>query len=701
MWHFFSRLFASDFMPHRMCYLDDSGVLWLNVIADSLTALAYYLIPVLLFYFVRRRRDVGFRWVFAAFGVFILACGTSHVLEAVTVWDPVYRLEGTVKAITAIASLTTFVALFHMTPEILRLPSPAQLTAVNQQLAAEIEERRGAEAQVRRMNEELEERVMVRTAQLTESEAQFRQLADVLPQLVWRAGPEGKIEYANPRWSEYAGIVPGAVGGPKWMSLMHEADAQAACERWEHSVRTGDPFDGEYRLRGKDGQYRWFLARSRPVLATHGKIHHWFGTFTDIDDQKRASEDVSRALQDVRNEMHKRREVEAQLVQAQKMEAIGRLAGGVAHDFNNLLTVILGYSELMREESAGNASALDCVNEVRKAAQRASALTNHLLAFSRRQVSAARVLDLNEAVRQIEKMIERIIGEDVRLSLRLANGLPHVKLDPNQLDQVIMNLAVNSRDAMPGGGRLTLETAAIEWSSEYGDGHPNLKPGNYVMLAVSDTGCGMDARTRSLLFEPFFTTKEKGKGTGLGLSIVYGIVKQSGGDILVYSEPGQGAVFKIYLPAVAAGADGTTGTAPEAAGFAGKSARAAKTEAHGKTILLVEDEDQVRTLTRTMLSKLGYQVMEASSGTQALQILEKNPGAISLLLADIVMPEMSGPELARRVTSVLPAIAVLFMSGYTGGGVLDQGLLDPGTPFIQKPFTVDYLADRVREALAG
>jgi two-component system, cell cycle sensor histidine kinase and response regulator CckA len=322
-----------------------------------------------------------------------------------------------------------------------------------------------------------------------------------------------------------------------------------------------------------------------------------------------------------------------------------------------------------------------------------------LLAFSRKQVSVPRVLDLNEVVRQIEKMLHRIIGEDVQLHLRLADGLPPVKVDPNQIDQMIMNLAVNSRDAMPDGGQLTLETAPVSWSSEYGDTHPNLRPGNYVMLAVSDSGYGMDAQTRSRLFEPFFTTKEKGKGTGLGLAIVYGIVKQNGGDILVYSEPGQGTVFKVYFPTAAEVSGGVPVDVAEAADVPTHSVEAPSPDAPAPTILLVEDELQVRRLTSAMLSRLGFQVMEAGSASEALELLDHNSTPISLLLADVVMPGMSGPELARKVSSLRPGMAVLFMSGYTGGGVLGQGLLDPGTPFIQKPFTFKSLADQIRHAL--
>ena len=279
MVRFLTGLFSSDFMPHRMCYLNDTAVLWVNVLSDLLTALAYYLIPILLFYFLRRRRDVNFRWIFVAFALFILACGTTHLLGAVTVWNPVYRLEGLVKAITAAASLATFVLLARMMPEILALPSPSALAVVNHRLEVEIQERSAAEAEVRRINEGLEVRVLERTAQLSQSEASFRQLADALPQMVWVAGPDGRLEYANARWSDYAGIVPGSPGGPPWTSIVHAEDAPAAIAQWEHSVGTGEPLDGEYRMRGKNGGFRWF------------------GTFTDIDDHKRDAGQLARALE--------------------------------------------------------------------------------------------------------------------------------------------------------------------------------------------------------------------------------------------------------------------------------------------------------------------------------------------------------------------------------------------------------------------
>jgi CheY-like chemotaxis protein len=327
---------------------------------------------------------------------------------------------------------------------------------------------------------------------------------------------------------------------------------------------------------------------------------------------------------------------------------------------------------------------------VLQAAERASALTNQLLAFSRRQVAMPSVLDLNQVVQHIDKMLHRIIGEDVELQLKLAAGLSPVKADPSHIDQVIMNLAVNARDAMPNGGSLTIETADVQLTEEYAGSPLGIAAGWYVMLAVSDTGTGMDELTKSRIFEPFFTTKEKGKGTGLGLSIVYGIVKQNGGEILVYSEPGRGTAFKIYLP-----------VALEAAEDRRTARGATQAVAATETILLVEDEHQVRNLTRAMLGRQGYRILDAGSAVEALTLARDTAVPIDLLLTDIVMPQMNGLELAKEIMAARPGIKVLFMSGYTDSAVVKQGILTAEMPFIKKPFTSASLHSKVREVLGG
>jgi signal transduction histidine kinase/ActR/RegA family two-component response regulator len=395
-------------------------------------------------------------------------------------------------------------------------------------------------------------------------------------------------------------------------------------------------------------------------------------------------------LDRVGNLIATRNQLEEQLRQSQKLDAIGHLAGGIAHDFNNLLTAILGYNAMLSDEIQDRPEALEYAAEVRMAAEKAGALTFQLLAFSRRQVIQPLVLDLNASVANMEKMLRRIVGEDIELEVRAADELHLVRADPSQVDQLIMNLVVNARDAMPEGGKLTVETCNAELTREYSGLHIGVQPGHYAMLAVSDTGMGMDAATRSRIFEPFFTTKDPGKGTGLGLSIVYGIVKQSGGDIFVYSEPGLGTSFKVFLPMVAGEANR-------------KSARTHQMHpaVGGESILLVEDEDQVRNLTRVMLKREGYRVLEAASGDEALALIGNRRERIDLLLTDIVMPRMRGTELAKEARALRPKLKVLYMSGYTDTSVVSRGAIEPGAPFIQKPFSALDLYEKVRQCLGN
>ncbi len=383
-----------------------------------------------------------------------------------------------------------------------------------------------------------------------------------------------------------------------------------------------------------------------------------------------------------------RRLLEEQFRQAQKMEAVGQLAGGVAHDFNNLLTAILGYADVLASKLPSDSSLQEEIGEIRGAGQRAAALTRQLLAFSRKQVLEPVVLRLNDLVGNLEKMLGRVIGEDVQFVTRLDLSEGNVRADPGQLEQVIVNLIVNARDAMPKGGKLTIETADVELDGAYAERHAMVPPGRYMMLAVSDTGVGMDSETQARIFEPFFTTKEKGKGTGLGLSTVYGIVKQSGGYIWVYSEPGKGTTFKVYLPRVEEAVSGVPTRSMVSLPVLGI-----------ETILLVEDERAIRALALSVLEKHGYRVLEAGSGKDALERVRGEARPIHLLLTDLGMPEMSGTELASRLRELHPDIRVLFMSGYTDDGVVRNGQLGRGRAFLQKPFTPSALARKVREVL--
>ncbi len=447
---------------------------------------------------------------------------------------------------------------------------------------------------------------------------------------------------------------------------LHTVSDPANREQIRTFIRSGYRIsDSETREHDRDGRSRVFLNNVIGFLEDGHLVRVW-GTQRDVTDQ---------------------RHLEEQFRQSQKMEAVGQLAGGIAHDFNNLLTAILGNAQLLlRDLPAGDAKRGD-VEEIRKASERAASLTRQLLAYSRRQMLQPVVLDLNVVVAEMDKMLRRLIGEHIALATVLAPDLGRVRADPNQIEQVIVNLAVNARDAMTEGGKLTIETANIDLDEPFAQTHLGSLPGPYAMLAVTDSGTGMDGTVRAHLFEPFFTTKEVGKGTGLGLATVYGIVKQSDGYISVYSEPGHGSSFKIYLPRI---------TAP-----AGPAGAAQKTGAERgtETVLVVEDEPAVLTLSRRALEAHGYVVLAASDAAAAMRIVERHGGTIHLLVTDVVMPGLSGRELADRLTSRRPGIRVLYMSGYPGDAVVQHGALPLGSAFLQKPFSADGLARKVRDVL--
>jgi two-component system cell cycle sensor histidine kinase/response regulator CckA len=396
----------------------------------------------------------------------------------------------------------------------------------------------------------------------------------------------------------------------------------------------------------------------------------------------------SRLYQETRRACEELSQTQDQLTQARKMEAVGRLAGGIAHDFNNLLTVLIGRSQLLLRRLGAQDPVRADIEVMEQTADRAADLTRQLLAFSRKQVLQPTVLDLNAVVANLAEMLRRLIGEDIALATALDPALGRAKADPGQIEQIVINLAANARDAMSEGGRLTLETANTDLDAAYARCHVDVHPGPYVMLAVSDTGVGMTPETQAQIFEPFFTTKAPGQGTGLGLATVYGIVKQSGGHIWVYSEPGRGTTFKIYLPRLEEAVD------PSVA----RLVRPEPARGH-ETILLVEDELAVRTLVRDVLLAHGYTVLEARHGRDALRISERHSGPIHLMLTDVVMPEMSGRELAKRLVTLRPTMPVIYMSGYTDTAVVHHGVLDPGTTFLQKPFTPDALVRKIQQVL--
>jgi PAS domain S-box-containing protein len=510
-------------------------------------------------------------------------------------------------------------------------------------------------------------------AALRESEANFRSLTEAMPQLVWITRADGSYVFVNRRWVEYTGLTLGDIEGEGWSKPFHPDDLARAEAAWKKATQSGGTYSLEVRLRRVDGIYRWSLVRAVPVVDAAGDVIKWFGTCTDIDDLKQAAAQLQ--------------QTEEQLRQAQKMEAVGRLAGGVAHDFNNVLSVILSYTTLVLDELEPGATIRDDIEQVKRAGERATDLTRQLLAFSRQQMLSLRVLDLSRVVLDMGKMLARLLGEDVELSLLTSSPVDHVRADPSQIEQIVMNLAVNARDAMPRGGKLTIEVVNVALD----EGHyPDVAPGRYVMLAVTDTGTGLDAATRERIFEPFFTTKETGKGTGLGLSTVFGIVQQSKGHIHVDSEVGKGATFKVYLPATNLALDTVAATEPLVAALRGS-----------ETILLVEDDEQLRVLNCAILRRNGYEVLDAPNGADALLVSEKFASTIHLLLTDVVMPRMSGRELAERLVPMRPGMKVLYVSGYADTSIVQHGVLEEGIAFLQKPITPVAFLRKVREVLAA
>jgi two-component system cell cycle sensor histidine kinase/response regulator CckA len=508
-------------------------------------------------------------------------------------------------------------------------------------------------------------------AALRQAEHNYRTIFHNAVAGMYQSTPSGRLLSVNPACAQICGFESPEQFVVQIKDLARDlyVDAQRREEFKQLAELYGTVTNFEFQIRRPDGKKAWVLQNARVVKDDEGRTAYYEGSMQDITERKL---------------------LEEQLRQSQKMEAIGRLAGGVAHDFNNALAVIQGYSELLQSALAADAPQHKHVDEILNAGRRAASLTRQLLAFSRKQPMMPVVLDLNSVVADVEKMLRRLIGEDVELVIKREARLKFVRADRGQLEQVLMNLAVNARDAMPKGGKLLVETRNTVLDESYFEQHGYGKPGDYGMLSVSDTGCGMDKETQARIFEPFFTTKPQGKGTGLGLSTVYGIVKQAEGFISVYSEPGNGSTFRIYLPQVEAPLQKEIRRQVSAALPNGS-----------ETILLVEDEDPLRRLAAGCLRTNGYTVLEARDGKSAIELAAQHTDPIHLLLTDVIMPQMSGRELADKLAAQRPEMRVLFMSGYTHDLVTQHGVLESGTPLLEKPFGIETLLSKARSALEG
>ena len=683
------NVLSSAYMPHLYCYLGSTSLAWTHAIADIVIGLAYLAISGTLAYLIYRgQSDLPFHGLFFAFALFIIACGSSHLIEAITVWYPVYVLAAAIKVLTAIASIATALILPLVFPDILLLVRTARSSEARRVLLETVLiERDAAQQALKQSNAALEQRVRDRTAQITSA----KEVLEV--EVIERRRNEEMLRQSEERFSK------AFCSNPLPMTISTETEGRyldvndafltlVGSERTSVIGRTMTelgiwvkPEDRISMMKGLSNEGR--VTGLATQIRTHG------GTVREATVSAEQIELLGQlCVLAVTQDTTEMKRLQTQSQQAQKMEAVGCLAGGVAHDFNNLLGVIIGYCDLSIDTLTPDLLVAKHLVQIKKAADRGAHLTRQLLAFSRQQVVTPKVLDLNAVVNAASQMLSRVVREDMILAYQTAIPLGTIKADSGQIEQVLLNLVVNARDAMPNGGNITVETANVELDEKYCLGHEPVVAGQYVMLSVRDNGCGMDEATKAHIFEPFFTTKQTGKGTGLGLASVYGIVKQSGGYVWVYSEVGRGTTFKLYFPRVRAVVE-ASGPQP------------IYTESIGgdETILLVEDEAALREVTTLTLQSAGYTLVVADGPAEAIQLAKTRREPIHLLLTDVVMPHINGVELSKLLRASRPRLKVIFASGYGGEELARQISIAPDAVLLEKPFSKDILLTKVRAVL--
>lgn len=624
---------SENFMPHGHCFLWQPDILWLHIISDACIAFAYFAIPVTLFYFVRKRREIPLRSVFFLFCAFILFCGSTHLMKIWILWHPDYAADGVLKAMTAIASLATLFVMIRKLPQAVFLANPAT-------------------------------RLLSAIIESSEDAIVSRDL-------------NGIITSWNGSAQKLFGYTPQEIIG-KHLNILIPTHKREEEAKIIEQIRQGKKVETiETERMTKDG-------RKIPVSLTVSPIYGDFGSVIG----------ASKILRDIteRKEVDRARH---HLREAQKMESLGQLTGGIAHDFNNLLAVIIGNLDFLAEKIPQNDPLTRYITPSLQAAEHGAELTKQLLAFGRKQALQPKVISMNDLVASFSALVRHTLGERIEITTVLAPQLWNVLVDPSQLQSALLNLAVNARDAMPNGGKLIVETQNVMLDEEYAAENPDVIPGDYVMVAITDSGEGMTQEIVARAFEPFFTSKESGKGSGLGLSMVYGFVKQSAGHVKIYSEPKHGTSVKIYLPC----ADNNSSSMPFFTDKKNENDSAAHLAMRGKgrLVLVVEDNKEVLALTSSMVEDLGYVVIRAETGDEALKIIQSRSD-IDLLLTDVVLPGvLNGPAMAKEALLLRPNLKVLFNSGYAEQAIVQRGLLDEGVYLISKPFRKLQLADKMDE----
>jgi PAS domain S-box-containing protein len=652
-------LFERGLVPHGFCLQWQPGLLWLHAGSDIATGLAYYAIPIGLAWLVLKRPELAIGWMFWLFALFILACGTTHFMDVWVLWEPDYGIQGLLKALTALLSILTAILLWQIMPRLLAIPTPAQLRRVTDQLSDETVRHERTFEQLRRTEESFQLLVeSVRDCAMFMLDTDGHVIS-------WNAGAQHVKHY---RSDEIVGrhfscfYTPADQAAGKPMRALQAAAGIGSFQEEGPRVR-------------KDGTQFIADVVINPILDRGGTLVGYAKVTRDITQRKQVEAELEQAR--------------AALAQSQKMEAVGQLTGGIAHDFNNILTAILGSVELLEaRQGVFTQAANRMLAVIRHASERGAELTKRLLAFSRRQALAPAAVDLNRLLAGMSELLRRSLGESISVETVLAGGLWPAFVDPNQVESALLNLAVNARDAMVQGGKLTIETGNAFLDEGYARRRDEVTAGEYVFIAVSDTGTGMTPEVLERAFDPFYTTKQAGYGTGLGLSQVYGFVKQSGGNVELYSEAGHGTTVRMYFPRTEARPDPASHDATPAAALPRGS----------ETILVVEDDGDVRGYAVNAVRHLGYQVLEASDAATALALLGTRPD-VDLLFTDVGLPGTNGRELAETAGMMRPGLKVVFTSGYDRSAIVSLGVLEPGVHLLPKPFRIETLAHMLRGAL--